>query len=206
MIDVFELPFDQYQRYRLTSDLVNELRAKNQRFTILDVGGRTGLLRSFLPKDHVSLVDLEPSDQKGLVLGDYNNLYQLGGFITDDGQLGNIIKVSDHLVRGKKGTPPVPKVRKISELTFDDVNTLVTVTDVQFLVTDTAFSFADPVTRTTYNRNLEDCDAIALLVRTSGYADFAGVKLPKGGGTLTGRPPKLQRSSCSPPLPSSRES
>ena len=123
---------------------------------------------------------------KGLVLYDYNNLIQLGGFITDDGQLGNIIKVSDHLVRGKKGTPPVPKVRSISELTFDDVNTLVTVTDVQFLVTDTAFNFADPVTRTTYNRNMEDCDGIPLLVRTSGYADFAGVSLPNDGGTLTG--------------------
>ncbi len=124
---------------------------------------------------------------KGLVLYDYNNLIQLGGFITDDGQLGNIIKVSDYLVRGKKSdTPPVPKVRKISELTFDDVNTLVTVTDVQFILADTARTFADPVTRTTYNRNLEDCDGISLLVRTSGYADFAGVSLPDGGGTLTG--------------------
>ncbi|MBI1226819.1 MAG: hypothetical protein GC192_16405 [Bacteroidetes bacterium] len=123
---------------------------------------------------------------KGLVIGDYNNLYQLGGFITDDGQLGNIIKISDHLVRGKKGTPPVPKVKTISELNFDDVNTLVTVTNVQFVVSDTAFTFADPVTRTTYNRDLEDCNGVSLLVRTSGYADFAGVSLPEGGGNLTG--------------------
>ncbi len=124
---------------------------------------------------------------KGLVIGDYNNLYQLGGFITDDGQLGNIIKVSDHLVRGaKSATPPVPKVRQISELTFDDVNTLVTVTNVQFSLADTSLGFADPVTRTTYNRDLQDCNGLALLVRTSGYAEFAGVKLPAGGGTLTG--------------------
>ncbi|MBK9017164.1 MAG: choice-of-anchor J domain-containing protein [Saprospiraceae bacterium] len=123
---------------------------------------------------------------KGLVLGDYENLIQLGGFVTDDGQLGNIIKISDHLVRGKKGTPPVPNVKKISELTFDDVNTLVTVTDVQFVLADTFRTYADPVTRTTYNRNLEDCDGVGLLVRTSGYASFAGVSLPDGGGTLTG--------------------
>ncbi len=123
---------------------------------------------------------------KGLVIGDYNNLIQLGGFITDDGQLGNIIKISNHLVRGKKGTPPVPKVKKISELTFDDVNTLVTVTGVQFVLADTAKTYADPVTRTTYNRNLEDCDGVKLLVRTSGYASFAGASLPNGGGTLTG--------------------
>lgn len=123
---------------------------------------------------------------KGLVLGDYENLIQLGGFITDDSQLGNIIKISDHLVRGKKVTPPAAKVKKISELTFDDVNTLITVTDVQYAATDTIRSYADPVTRTTYNRNLEDCDGVGLLVRTSGYASFAGERLPKGNGTLTG--------------------
>ncbi len=95
---------------------------------------------------------------KGLVIGDYNNLIQLGGFITDDGQLGNIIKISDHLVRGIKGTAPVPKVKRIYELGFDDVNTLVTIPDVEFTAADTAFSYADPITRTTYNRDVEDCD------------------------------------------------
>lgn len=68
--DVLALPFDQYQRYRLVSDLVNEVRAKGERFHVLDVGGRTGLLREFLPGDEVALVDLEPSDVPGLVLGD----------------------------------------------------------------------------------------------------------------------------------------
>jgi len=123
---------------------------------------------------------------KGLVIGDYNNLIQLGGFITDDGQLGNIIKISDHLVRGIKGTLPTPKVKKIFELGFDDVNTLVTIPDVEFTAADTAFSYADPITRTTYNRDVEDCEGNILIVRTSGFATFAGEKLPKGKGTLTG--------------------
>lgn len=73
-LDVRTLPFDQYQRYRLVSDLVNEVRKKGEHFTILDVGGRTGLLRAFLPKDEVALVDLEPSDVPGLVLGDGSRL------------------------------------------------------------------------------------------------------------------------------------
>ncbi len=73
-LDVLALPFDQYQRYRLVSDLVNEVRLKSERFSVLDVGGRTGLLRAFLPKDAVALVDLEPSDVEGLVLGDGSRL------------------------------------------------------------------------------------------------------------------------------------
>lgn len=69
MIDVLELPFDQYQRYRLTADLLEELRGSGGRLKLLDVGGRTALLRSFLPQDDVRLVDVEASDERGLVLG-----------------------------------------------------------------------------------------------------------------------------------------
>ncbi len=73
-MDVLELPFDQYQRYRLVSDLIEEVRAPGERLHILDVGGRTALLREFLPDDTVRLVDLEASKESGLVLGDGSRL------------------------------------------------------------------------------------------------------------------------------------
>ncbi|MFT7679364.1 MAG: putative nucleic acid-binding Zn-ribbon protein [Planctomycetota bacterium] len=81
MIDVFALPFDQYQRYRLVADLVGRVRADRPHLTVLDVGGRTALLRSFLPNDKVHLVDVEVSDERGLVLGDGAKLpYKDGAF------------------------------------------------------------------------------------------------------------------------------
>ncbi len=67
---ILELPFDQYQRYRLVADIVEQLRPAERALTILDVGGRTALLRRFLPRDRVELVDLEASSERGLVLGD----------------------------------------------------------------------------------------------------------------------------------------
>ena len=70
MNDVLDLPFDQYQRYRLVMDLLDEVRGDARTLRILDVGGRTALLRSFLPDDEVVLVDVEASDEPGLVLGD----------------------------------------------------------------------------------------------------------------------------------------
>ena len=69
MTDVRDLPFDQYQRYELVRSLLDEVRADGERFTILDVGGRTALLREFLPDDRVELVDVVASDASGLVLG-----------------------------------------------------------------------------------------------------------------------------------------
>ena len=64
------MPFDQYQRYRLVADLINQVRPRGSSLRILDVGGRTGLLKRFLPSDHIELVDLEASAEPGLVLGD----------------------------------------------------------------------------------------------------------------------------------------
>jgi len=68
--DPLELPFDQYQRYRMVADLLATLRDGSKPLSILDVGGRTANLRAFLPKDRVYLVDVDPSDEPGLVLGD----------------------------------------------------------------------------------------------------------------------------------------
>jgi hypothetical protein len=74
-LDVLALPFDQYQRYRLVSDLIDEVREKKgEKLSILDVGGRTALLRAFMPSDRVTLVDLEASDERPLVLGDGSRL------------------------------------------------------------------------------------------------------------------------------------
>lgn len=77
MKDVLALPFDQYQRYRLVADLVAEverLASRGAPVRVLDVGGRTALLRSFLPEADVTLVDLDPSSEPGLVLGDGSRL------------------------------------------------------------------------------------------------------------------------------------
>lgn len=69
MSDILDLPFDQYQRYGLVKALLASVRAEGERFHVLDVGGRTALLRDFLPEDHVELVDVDPSDVPGLILG-----------------------------------------------------------------------------------------------------------------------------------------
>jgi hypothetical protein len=67
--DALDLPFDQYQRYRLVSDLLGALRGRGPALSVLDVGGRTALLRKFLTTERITLVDLEASDEPGLVLG-----------------------------------------------------------------------------------------------------------------------------------------
>jgi len=69
MLDIRDLPFDQFQRYELVRALLESVRVDGQRLRILDVGGRTALLREFLPSDQIELVDVVPSGVEGLVLG-----------------------------------------------------------------------------------------------------------------------------------------
>jgi hypothetical protein len=77
--DPLALPFDVYQRYRLVADVLGRLRQtaaaregkRERRLRVLDVGGRTAVLRGFDPDDDVALVDVEPLEGvEGLVLGD----------------------------------------------------------------------------------------------------------------------------------------
>lgn len=123
---------------------------------------------------------------KGLVMGDYNNLIQLGGYVAQDQSLGPIVEVTDHLIKGLKKDPPAPKVKNINELTMADVSTLITLENVQFIAADTAGTFADAVNQDALNRTLEDCNQRDVLVRTSGFSNFAGADVPNGHGTFTG--------------------
>ncbi len=129
---------------------------------------------------------------KGLVLGDYNGLIQLGGGISKDkngnDQLAYIeeLLIPNYLFKGERNQFVTPKVVKIGELTSDMVSTLVTLKDVQFSDADAGQTYADAARKLTLNRNVEDCDGLAVLLRTSGYCSFANDQTPAGKGTLTG--------------------
>ncbi len=121
---------------------------------------------------------------KNLVIGDYNNLIQLGGYVASDGSLGEIVEVTDHLIKSVKRGVPAPKVMTINQLSINDVSTLIQLDDVMFL--DTFSTYADAINQNASNASLSDCSNNTVLVRTSGFADFAGTKVASGGGTFVG--------------------
>lgn len=129
---------------------------------------------------------------KDLILTDYNNLIQLTGSTVEEGGQLNDVGLTVQQVRTKivKGpistTPPAPAVLSINELNNSHVSTLIQLNDVQFIKADTAKTFADPVTKYSLNRTFGDCEGNQLLLRSSGYADFAGAKTPRGSGSITG--------------------
>ena len=70
--DLFELPFDQFQRYKTVHDFVDFVRPDTGRpLRVLDVGGYPGLILDFLPDDDVTVVDV--------LAGDIPNYVQASG-------------------------------------------------------------------------------------------------------------------------------
>jgi hypothetical protein len=53
------LPFDLYQRHKLVQEAVDRIFGWSRRLAILDVGGASGRLRAFFPRDRVVVVDRE---------------------------------------------------------------------------------------------------------------------------------------------------
>ncbi len=111
---------------------------------------------------------------KGTTLSMYNGMLQLDSVDVDK----NIIKQAT----GKNITPQNVTLEDL--LAGDFQAKLVRITDVEFSGSDLNSTYANAVTQQTMNRTLVDCDDNQALVRTSGYADFAGDLVAQGSGSL----------------------
>jgi Family of unknown function (DUF5689) len=129
---------------------------------------------------------------KGLTVSDYNGLPQLGMGVDNSGtspRLGYIPSalMAEILVQGAFGLEVKPRIKKITELSSSDLNTLIQLEGVQFSSVGADKKYANntvdpPVT---INQDLVDCFNNKIIVRNSGYADFANDVLPDKNGTLT---------------------
>lgn len=63
---------------------------------------------------------------------------------------------------------------------------LIKISNVEFASADTNLTYADKKNKIGASRALKFCTGGTVYLRTSGYADFAGVKLPSGNGEVVG--------------------
>ncbi len=68
-MDKLELPFDQYQRYKIVEELVGLIR-QDRSLRVLDVGGHPGLITDFLPEDDTFVLDMLPCEGPKCIQGD----------------------------------------------------------------------------------------------------------------------------------------
>ncbi|MDZ4749905.1 MAG: DUF5689 domain-containing protein [Saprospiraceae bacterium] len=130
---------------------------------------------------------------KGVWLGDYNGLVQLGaGVGTDDQSDPELMRIPEslidqYIVPATFGNVVTPKVLNIDDLTFNAqdslVSKLVSFAGIQFIAADAGEVYAAFQVNT--NREIENCYSHQLIARTSGYATFASDSTPVLNGTIT---------------------
>ena len=110
----------------------------------------------------------------GVTMSEYGDLIQLENISVDE----QIVKIAtDKFVS--------PYVTTINQLNIeDDQSRLIQLDSVEFQTT--GVTYADAVNLATGERYLNDCDGNSILVRTSGYANFADDTVASGKGTIIG--------------------
>jgi len=142
---------------------------------------------------------------KGMNLGDFNNLIQLGYGVDveidentgeREEELGRlpVILTDDFVFPG--ATTGEPEALQITLDELDQVSTseflisyagrLLSLPNMEFVPGSAGVTFADAENNQARNQTLKDCDGNQLTIRTSGFSDFAGELTPTGRGTIQG--------------------
>ncbi|MCG8326408.1 MAG: DUF5689 domain-containing protein [Chitinophagales bacterium] len=128
-------------------------------------------------------------DCQGLVLGEYNGVIYLGGYLYGEGgasQTGLIVDYNERIYRGELVGAPAPAVKSINQLVTNDIGRLIQLDDVEFALDELNMTYSDVIGQQTLNRTIVDCNGNEIELRTSGYADFAGEIVASGNGTAVG--------------------
>ncbi|MBK9721323.1 MAG: hypothetical protein IPO78_06845 [Saprospiraceae bacterium] len=126
---------------------------------------------------------------KGLTIGDYNGLIQIGQGTYQNGNFTNLSGIEDALVdryvfKGPRNQVITPKKRTIPALIAQDLSTLIQLDDLEFIRSDTGKTFADIIGKNPSNLLLTDCAGNEIILRTSDFADFAGNTVPPTNGSI----------------------
>lgn len=131
-------------------------------------------------------------NMRGLFVGDFARLVQIGGGIDNsDPTRPEVAPIAStlfdrYMVRGSFNNVVAPRVVTINELNDDLQNMYIQINDVEFQNADTAQPWANVVTRQSVNRTLRTCTGQTLIVRSSGYSNFASQLTPTGKGRIRG--------------------
>lgn len=115
---------------------------------------------------------------KGTIISRYKNMIQLDN-----------VDIKKNIIKQSEGNTITPKIVTIADLALVGIYSpyqgqLIQLNDVEFMCNDIWSTYADPIAQTSQNRYLRDTLGNTIIVRSSGYASFAGTTLAKGKGSF----------------------
>lgn len=131
---------------------------------------------------------------KGMCLSDYGGMIQLGVKAFTNGTTPSIQAIASNLINqkvigGSLNNPvDITEVNDVRDLVDNDMQdpllgNLIQLKDFQF--EDTTRTYSDTSAyKETINLSIKNCANAKINIRTSGYSNFAGVRVPSGNGNL----------------------
>ncbi len=128
---------------------------------------------------------------QNLYLTDYRRMLQIVASVdTSSGQLntaGIPASLFSKFIRVVKDNHLIlPLMVSYKNLSDTLQGRLIKISNVEFSAADTNSTFADKKNKIGASRGLKFCSGGTIYLRTSGYADFAGIALPKNNGEVIG--------------------
>jgi hypothetical protein len=162
-------------------------------FAVVTMDESTGnLYKNLVVQDETSAVLLRLTASSRVREGDSLRISLKGTTLQYFNSLFQIDNVDvKKLVVQETGKHKEPILVTISDLLASDFPTalqskLIMIENVQFLAADLDKTYADAANQQTVNRTLQDGSGNIVIVRTSGFANFANVKVAEGSGTFIG--------------------
>jgi hypothetical protein len=154
--------------------------------------GTTGLRMLFDATSGLYIGDSVIVNVQDLYLGDYGNFIQMGSVPYFDSE-GSIrvsgFNMDKHILKLSIGNTTYPATATITQVkSVQWLGRLVKLENVEFNDSEIGLTWAEPDADppASANRTLVDCSDKSIIVRTSGYASFAGETLPAGKGSIVG--------------------
>lgn len=137
-----------------------------------------GLYLRFTASSGVNIGDSVRINLNGGSILEYTGMLQINNLDPDN----NVIKIATQVFKQ-------PEITQITDLLIAGNNPyyqgrLIQLNDVEFTCDEIGNTFADAITQSSEDRNLSDTLGNLVIVRSSGFANFANTTLPSGNGSL----------------------
>ena len=144
------------------------------------------LYKNLYMQDHTGAIQIRMLSTSDYAVGDSVRIGLHGAYLSEYGGVIQLDSIDPELmiVRLSEDNVVAPIVKTIPEISFDDEGMLIRIDGVQFSGTELSETYADHINQSSENRILEDCNANNIIVRTSGFANYAGKTVKQGNGSI----------------------
>ncbi|MBD3635817.1 MAG: DUF5017 domain-containing protein [Crocinitomicaceae bacterium] len=144
------------------------------------------LYKNLYMQDHTAGIQIRLTATSDYAVGDSVRINLTGAYLSEYAGVIQLDSIDPDLmiVKQSSGNGFAPANMDISDITVDHEGLLIVIDSVQFTTAELSNTYADHISQSAQNRILEDCQGNTILVRTSGFADYAGQTVKQGNGSI----------------------